>query len=139
MRKLITFLVLLTLSTAGISQSTTTLPGKTDYLKKSNSQKTTAWLLACGGVGTVVIAYASYNYGDLSNVFAGDNQSINTKGAFLVIGGLTALSSIPFFITSARNKRKSMGLSFKNEISPQLLKNSFVYRSIPSLSLKISL
>jgi hypothetical protein len=48
------------------------------------------------------------------------------------------LGSIPLFLASGRNKRKAMSLSFKNETAPQLLKGSFAYRPIPSVSLKIS-
>jgi hypothetical protein len=57
----------------------------------------------------------------------------------LVIGGVTALSSIPFFIAAGRNKRKGMSLSLKNETAPQLQKNIFVYKPVPSLTLKINL
>jgi hypothetical protein len=55
------------------------------------------------------------------------------------IGGVAALSSIPLFIASGRNKRKGMSLSFKNETAPQIQKNSFVYRTVPSLKLRLNL
>ena len=139
MKKQIVFLLLLAVSAASFSQPTTTPPEKADYLKKSKSQKTIAWILAGGGVGMAAIAIASYNYGDIVNVIEGDNRSINTKGAFLIIGGITALSSIPFFIASGKNKRKGMSLSFKNETVPLLQNGSFANRPVPSLALKISL
>lgn len=141
MKKQLVFILLLTVLTA-TSFGQTTTPSQslnTDYLKKSKKQKTIAWILAGGGVGMAAIAIASYNLGDIANVVEGDNSSINTKGAFLIIGGATALSSIPFFIASGKNKRKGMSLSFKNEKAPGLLKQSFVYKSVPSLSLKINL
>ena len=56
-----------------------------------------------------------------------------------VLGAAMMVSSIPLFIASGRNKKKGMSLSFKNEITPQIQKNSFVNRSVPSLTLKISL
>ncbi len=139
MKKLIAFLLILAVSTTSFSQTTTPSLEKNDYLKKSKSQKTIAWILAGSGVGMAAIAIASYNYGDVANVIEGDNSSINTKGAFFVIGGVAAISSIPFFIASGRNKRKGMSLSFKNETAPQIQKNSFVYRAIPSLTLKMGL
>lgn len=55
------------------------------------------------------------------------------------VGLCAAVGSIPLFIASGKNKRRAMSVSFKNEPAPQLQKNSFVYRSVPSLSLKISL
>jgi hypothetical protein len=138
MNKLIAFLLLVVVSLTGFSQSQTPTE-KNEYLRKSKSQKTIAWILAGGGVTMSAIAIASYNYGDIVNIVEGDNSSINTKGTFLILGGVVALASIPFFIASGKNKRKSMNLSFKNETAPQIQQNSFVYRAVPSLTLKMSL
>jgi multisubunit Na+/H+ antiporter MnhB subunit len=139
MKKLIAFLLILAVSTASFSQTTTPSPEKKDYFKKSKSQKTIAWILAGGGAGIAVISIASLNWGDIVNSIEGDNSSIITKEAFLLIGGVAVLSSIPLFIASGKNKRKGMSLSFKNETAPQIQKNSFVYRAIPSLTIKMSL
>jgi hypothetical protein len=139
MKKLTTFLLILAVSTASFSQTTTPSPEKNEYFKKSKSQKTIAWILAGGGAGIAVISIASLNWGDIVNSIEGDNSSINTKEAFLLIGGVAVLSSIPLFIASGKNKRKGMSLSFKNETAPQIQKNSFVYRAIPSLTIKMSL
>ena len=141
MKKQLVIILFLTVSAATTFGQTTT-PSQSqssDYLKKSKKQKTVAWILAGGGVGIAAIAIISYNLGDIANLVEGDNSSINTKGAFLIIGGATALSSIPLFIASGKNKRKGMSLSFKNEKAPYLLKQSFVYKPVPSLSLKINL
>jgi hypothetical protein len=56
-----------------------------------------------------------------------------------VIGHLSILTSILFYIAAHGNKKKGMNLSFKIESVPQLQKSSFVYKSLPSLSLKITL
>lgn len=139
MKKLIAFLLILVVSTASFSQTTTPSPEKADYLKKSKSQKTAAWLLAGGGVVTAIIAASSYTIVDFgSDIFEGTNKT-TTAAVFFAIGGVAALSSIPLFIASGRNKRKGMSLSFKNETVPQIQKNSFVYRAIPSLTIKMSL
>jgi hypothetical protein len=120
MKKQFFLILLLAMATTAFSQQKEPSPTltKQEYLKKSKKQKTIAWILAGGGVGMAVIAYASYNIGDVANIIEGDNSSINTKGAILIIGGVTALSSIPFFIASGKTKRKGMSLSFKNETVP---------------------
>jgi hypothetical protein len=68
-------------------------------------------------------------------------SSFSDAGTGVVIGGigfLATIGSIPLFIASGKNKRRGMNLSFKNEMTPQIQKSSFVYRPIPSVSLKIS-
>ena len=54
-------------------------------------------------------------------------------------GVLSMLGSIHFSIASGKNNRRAMSVSFKNETAPQIQKNSFVYKYVPSLNLKISL
>ena len=105
----------------------------TDYLKKSKSQKTTAWVMLGGGAAFILI-------GDLIGNSKG--SSFSDAGTGVVIAGIGVLSmigSIPVFIASAKNKRRAMSMSFKNETMPQVQKSSFVYKSIPSLTLRISL
>jgi hypothetical protein len=128
MKKIIVFAMLIIISFASFSQQTTSSPTltKQDYLKKSKKQKIVAWSLLLGGFGLDVIAFAT----------GFESES----GTFLIRAGTLAnLASIPFFIVAHRNKKKGMSLSFKNEIAPQLQKSSFVYRHIPSLTLKMSL
>lgn len=112
---------------------------KQDYLKKSKTQKTVAWILVGSGAGLVVIAIATTSTTDVWRAVFGDNSGLSSGATLFAIGGVITLSSIPLFIVSAKNKRKGMSLSFKNETVPQFLKSSFVNRSAPSLSLKISL
>ena len=142
MKKII--LCALLLAIANVSFSQQTKPSQTltkqDYLKKSRNQKTFAWILVGTGVGLVVVAFATYSTKDYANtLFQQDNSALNTSTTLFIIGGITAVSSIPLFIASGRNKRKGMNLSLKNETTPQIQKSSFVYRYIPSLTLKISL
>jgi hypothetical protein len=131
MKKIIIFTILLILATTTFSQQTKSSPAltKQDYLQKSKQQKTTGWILLSGGValGTIgiIIALAKTDIGFL---YLGD-----------LVGGSMIIASVPFFNASARNKRKSMSLSFKNEMAPQIQKSSFVYRSISSLTLKVIL
>ena len=146
MKKIFFFAMLLIIATTTFSQQTKPSPTitKQDYLKKSKSQKTAAWWLLGGGAALTVTGIAIdagsaanalgtvYTTGEVSNTFA--------AGAVLaVIGGVAMIGSIPLFIASGRSKRKAMSISFKNELAPQLQGSSFVYRTVPSLSLKINL
>ena len=131
MKKIILFTMLLIMSASSFSQQTALT--KQDYLQKSKNQKTTAWVMLGGGAGLILVGTLIGN---------SKEASFSDAGTGVVLGGIGALSmlgSIPLFIASGKNKRKSMSMSFKNEMAPQLQKNSFVTRLVPSLSLKISL
>jgi hypothetical protein len=106
---------------------------KQDYLKKSKDQKTAAWVLLGGGTvmigtGFLIGARKESSFDDAATGFI-----------IAVVGVVSDIGSIPLFIASGRNKRKAIRISFRNETAPQLLKNSFAYRSVPSVTLKISL
>ncbi|MBL0129819.1 MAG: hypothetical protein IPP43_00775 [Chitinophagaceae bacterium] len=113
---------------------------KQDYLQKSKHQKTAAWILMGGGAtllltGIVIPKGALTHSGFLDDTYKNDG----IKDAFDLTGIVSMLGSIPFFIASSKNKKKAASLSFKNEPIPKLQKNSFVYRTIPALTLKIYL
>ena len=138
MKKTILFYSLLLLSAVTFSQKTTPSPTLTqqDYLAKSKSQKSTAWLLVGGGTavlaGTLISAASSVCIGGGC-----------TKKSFPIVpvglGSAAIVGSIPFFITSSRNKKKAISLSLKNEAFPQVSKQNFVYKAVPSLTLKLNL
>jgi hypothetical protein len=118
-------------------------------LSASKHQKTAAWLLAGGGVvlsATSLILIVQKGAEDVLNIIPGiitgdpkPQHNYTAETILLTVGGAAVLSSIPLFIASGRNKGKSMSLSFKNETAPQLQKNSFVYKTIPSITFNISL
>ena len=134
MKKIILFSLLLLLSAATFSQQTTTATQltKEDYLKKSNHQKTTAVILA---VACPVLI--------LSPALIGANSGFSTvlSYSFTALGILCLPASIPFFIAAARNKRKANEATafLKMETAPQLQGSSFITKTVPSLTLKISL
>ncbi len=154
MKKIIVFTLMLTVSATSFSQQTNSLPvlTKQDYLKKSKNQKTAAWILLVGGAAMVVTG-SIVRANDLNKEneaspyvdpngfnfqFYGSNNY--NSGDWIVVAGLVAAAgSIPLFIAGARNKRKAMSVSLKNETIPHLQNGSFVNRSVPSLSLKINL
>lgn len=132
MKKIFVLIMLLAVSATSFSQQTNPSPAltKQDYLQKSKQQKTTAVILM---VACPVLM--------LSPALIGANSGFSTvlSYSFTALGFLCLPASIPFFIASHRNKKKAMSLSFKNEPAPQLQNNSFTNRSVPSLTLKISL
>jgi hypothetical protein len=108
----------------------------TDYLKKSKIQKTIAWVLIGDGV---LLTTAGILAKDSVHILFGPTEKNKDKKIYYIAGGVSALLSIPFFISSARNKRKGMVISFKNQQVPQMQDNSFIFRAVPSLNFKISL
>jgi len=135
MKKIILFALLLILSATSFSQQTdpSTPLTRADYLQKSKNKKTAAWVLLGGGTvligtGFLIGARTESSFDDAA-----------TGGIIAVIGVISAIGSIPFFISAGKNKRKGLSMAFKNETAPQLLKSGLVRRSVPSLSLKIGL
>jgi hypothetical protein len=135
MKKFIICALLMGMAATSFCQETNPTQPRTkqDYLKKSKDQKTAAWVLLGGGTvmigtGFLIGARKESSFDDAA-----------TGAIIAVVGVFSAIGSIPLFIASGRNKRKGMSVSFKNEQAPQFFKNSFVYRSVPSLSLKIQL
>ena len=55
----------------------------------------------------------------------------------MIAGAATALGSIPFFISSAKNARRAAAISFNNQkiLFPQ--QNTFVLKTQPTVTLKI--
>jgi phosphate/sulfate permease len=145
MKKQIAIMLLLTISATAFGQ--TDPPSQsftsTDYLQKSKKQKTAAWIFL--GTGTALITTAlAIGLNDAAEALVSvlvlePKSPPNTSEILFWTGLATATGSIPLFIASGKNKRKGMSLSFKNETVPQLLRQSFVYKSVPSLSLKINL
>jgi hypothetical protein len=132
MKKNFATILFLLFTLSAFSQNKTN--DKNHYLQKSKNQKTGFYVFATTGS---VLIITGLIYGSAHN--DPNSNNYNYTGGFLAAGGLAALGiSIPFFSASMKNKRKAMSLSFKNEKMQQLNKNSFVYKSVPSLTLKIN-
>jgi hypothetical protein len=139
MKKIIVFALLLITANASFSQQNNPSQAlsKQDYLLKSKHQKTTAWILLSGGLLSTGLGSLRLEPHD---DWGGGNNKPTTASTIFLVTGLAAIgTSIPLFISAAINKKKAISVSFKNEISPQVYKNSFVYKPVPSLTLKISL
>ena len=138
MKKIIVFTMLLIISVTSFSQQTKPAPAltKQDYQNKSEGQNSAAWVLL--SVGTAVLAGTMISEAT-SVCFGGGCPKKSFPVVLVGLGGTAVVSSIPFFIASSRNKKKAMSLSFKNETTPQLQKDGFTNRPVPSLTLKINL
>ena len=94
-----------------------------------------------GGGATLVLTGIIIPKGDVvhENILGEDYENDGIKSTFGVTGFLCMAGSIPFFIASKKNYKRAISVSFKSERTPQLVKSSFVYRTIPAFNLKISL
>jgi hypothetical protein len=113
MKKVILLLTLLLLLTHTFAQDTT-LPvlTKEDFLKKSKSQKTGAWLLLGTSVVSLLGSAASYEF----TVWGDQSDIDNTGSTVLAIVGVGALaSSITLFVAAGRNRRKAAYLTINQE------------------------
>lgn len=141
MKKVILSLTILLLITHAFSQDTT-LPvlTKEDFLKKSKSQKTGAWVLLGTSVVSLLGAAATYEFTiNLSGDPAYD-ESKNIGSTVLAIVGVGSLaSSITLFIAAGRNRRKATYLTINQESI--LLPENFTRHSetYPAASLVIRL
>ena len=137
MKKVILSLTILLLITHAFSQDTTlTLLTKEDYLRKSKSQKTAAWILLGTSVVSLLGSAATYEF-----TVWGDQSDIDNNGStVLAIVGVGALaSSITLFIAAGRNRRKATYLTINQE--SMLLPENFTRHSkvYPTASLVIRL
>ena len=143
MKKIIIFALLLIISATTFSQQINPSPTltKQDYLQKSKKQQTVAWILAGGGVGLVVIAIATTSTNDVANAVGGNDSGLGAGAALFTLGGITALTSIPLFIASGKNRKRAMAATsfLKMETVPVIGQSGFINKNYPALSVKISL
>jgi len=87
--------------TADADSNFTPIKDQAYYIKKSKSQKTTAWVFLSGGV---VLMGTGLLIGNR------ESSSFDDAATGVIIGGigfLSALGSIPFFVASGASKRKA--------------------------------
>ncbi|MBC6490371.1 hypothetical protein ACFSQD_08620 [Flavihumibacter stibioxidans] len=109
---------------------------KSDYLLKSKNQKTAAWVMLGGGTALFIAGVLIGNDTDEGEWF-GDNLE---KGIIVAgVGAGLALGSIPFFISSAMNKRRAAGLSIIHQKIMVPDQKSFKVARQPALSLTVRL
>lgn len=121
----------------------TPLDLRNDYLKKSKSQETTAWILLGGGAalfttGAIVFPKGWDIFWDTTPE---EERKADLAGALIFAGSITMLSSIPLFIASGKNRRRGNNItgSLIIENSTSIQKKSFAKISFPAFSLKLNL
>ncbi|HEX5552579.1 MAG TPA: hypothetical protein VFX43_04960 [Chitinophagaceae bacterium] len=138
MKKIIICAVLLFLSDSLFSQQNNlTQPlNHQDYLQKSKNQKAGAWVLLGGG--TAVLAITAISAAS-SIDFSGPKKSFPVIP--VSIGGAMILSSVPLFIASVRNKKRSIEASayFKIDKAQIIKQGGIGFYSFPAIALKLSL
>jgi hypothetical protein len=95
------------------------------------------------GVGTTMamtgLAMGLKNLDGLFDPGSGNKYNSTVADVLGYTGLAIVVASIPLYISSSKNKRKAMSITFKNQLIPQIQKESFVNVPVPSLTLKISL
>ncbi|MEP6584850.1 MAG: hypothetical protein ABJA90_11320 [Ginsengibacter sp.] len=96
------------------------IPGKSGYdllLKKARNQKTIAWVFLGGGIG-LAITGAVVGTNSVDNVGSQPidklDAGLQTGSKLLLAGGACMAASIPFFISSGKNRRRA-SVVLKNE------------------------
>ncbi len=128
MKKIIVCTIFLFVTISLFSQQINTgQPLTHNYLKKSKTQKTAAWILLGGGVAMIAIA-------------APGNVSFDILPVLAVGATLSILGSIPLFIAAGKNKRKTMNAFTYLEIQqdPVRMQAGLALRYYPALSLKLN-
>lgn len=148
MKHLLIFIMLLSYALyAGGQQSNSQLNTPQEkYLEKSKKQKKVVRILLGAGAACIITAIVIPR-GELTHrgipgggIYFGDEyKNDGIKGSFVVIGILSSAASIPFFIASRKNRKRSavVGFKFENTILPY--NRNLVYTSLPAFRLKVNL
>ena len=135
MKKITFFILLLAFTASAFCQQTDTNTPLTreDYMKKSKNQKTTAWILAGGGAALIVTG--AVMSGKEENSFS----DASTETVLIGAGVLSAIGSIPFFIASAKNKKRAIAATayFKMQDAPEIRKYCFTHSTFPAMALAV--
>ena len=111
------------------------------FLEKGKNQKTAAWIMLTGGTAVAITGFVLANK-QIDNDDPLNLDNLETGGGFAILGivGIgSALASIPFFISSAKNKRRAAAISFKNQRMLLPMQSAFVLKTQPAFTLKIEL
>jgi len=102
------------------------------YLRKSRGQKTAGFVIL--GIGTATFIMGGIMMGNAEN-FILDEEFYDGAG-LMTLGVLIDLGSIPFFISSSKNKKRAMSMALINEPIPKEMFAHVKQHSIPALSVK---
>lgn len=101
-------------------------------LKKSNRKKTTA--IAFVGVGAIVLAAGISMNNNYSNF-----EEAMTGPWLMVFGGELLITSIPFFYSASKNKKRAMSVAVSQQSNNMQWKPSNISGMQTAISLKFNL
>ncbi len=113
------------------------------YTTKSKNQKKVANIMLIGGAACTAIGILipKGEVTDPGFIFTTQYKNDGIRGTFGGVGILSMLSSIPFYLLSAKNKRKAnaatVSLNNQNVLFPQ--HNAFVFKTQPAVTFKLKL
>lgn len=145
MKKVFIALALLLNCVLVLSQQTTpeNPMTKEDYLQKSKSQKTAAWILMGGGAAMAIGGGIWFSETFSIDLFGPDRNPGEGTAGIIMFAGIGAMGgSIPLFIASARNKRKAIAMAFvinEEEFLGSALMKVKAGKMFPALTFRISL
>ena len=123
----LTFLIIVSLLFGIVQSHAQVKPqlSKEDYLAKSKKEQRAATAMLAGGaiacgVGAILIK-------DNLTLGSGSNAGESIGAALFVVGGLTALLSIPAFINAGYNKRKAAEMTYEYrplQVHPVMVQHS---------------
>ena len=112
------------------------------YLEKNNTRETAALIVLGAGLGIMITGFIVQSNHDTNippcNNFYGCWDFDFTGYGIAAIGGAMSLLSIPFFISSSKNKRKAGTLTLSNQQIYLPEPSAIVLTSHPALTIKIN-
>jgi hypothetical protein len=114
MKSILLSFLLVSLTVRSFEQKIKPALTEADYIRKSKSQKTFAWIFL--GSGVVLTGYGATvsSVTSFFNFFSPDGVRNHTGTNITIVGFSISLSSIPFFIAGHHNKLKAEFMSNKN-------------------------
>lgn len=137
MKKFILSLTVLLIFANSFGQKDTRPPlTKDDYLKRAKTYKITGHVLLFGGAGIFSLGAFFTNY--YVEKDASENK-VYASAIAMPFGLLCMITSVPMYIISHHNKKKSAAITFncQNIYVPQL--NNIAIKPLPAITLKIGL
>ena len=136
MKKILLALILVLIVIKSFSQEPASPSlSKEDYLKKSQQQKKTAWILLATGTAMAVGGIIVVN-----NTFSLESNSATDIAAVVALAGIiTDLVSIGFFVGSSNSKQRAARIAISNQHISFPQQNVFALKMQPALTLKIAL
>jgi hypothetical protein len=119
------------------SRSSRHLQSSNRCTSKKVKKKTAAWISLGVGAAFVLTGAAIPKNETEGAVFPSENEYV--RAAFYLVGSVSILASIPYFIGSGINKKKAASLSVSILRSPEVTKNGLLYTPMPAVSLRTNL